>query len=49
MWELRSIEKEIDEDGGVIIFTKEAKILFKEFDSQELVDKIKFLLKQASF
>ena len=49
MWELRSMEEEINNDGGVIIFTRDAKILFKEFENQDTVDKVKYLLSKVNF
>lgn len=44
MWQLRSLEKEIDADGGMIIINDTGRIAIKGFKSQELVDKIKEIL-----
>lgn len=40
MWALRFLEKEIDNEGGLIIITKSGKIETKDFSS-ELSEKIK--------
>jgi hypothetical protein len=45
MWALRSIEKEIDEEGGMILLTTEGEIELKEF-SPELSEKISQCIKE---
>jgi flagellar biosynthesis/type III secretory pathway protein FliH len=44
MWELRSIESEINSEGGCIIITENGKIETKDFTA-ELSERIKTLLK----
>jgi len=43
MWALRGIEKEINEEGGMIIITPEFRIETKDF-SEELTERISGLL-----
>lgn len=45
MWSLRSIEKEIDMEGGMIIITKDSKIELKDF-SPEISETIVRLLNE---
>ena len=43
MWQLRSLENEINQEGGLIIITEKGKIHTKDFTS-ELTEKIHQLL-----
>jgi hypothetical protein len=44
MWELRHLENEISEDGGMIIIHEKKPNFRLSFHSQELVDKIRDIL-----
>jgi len=44
MWELRTLESEINSEGGAIIITEKSQIETKDFTT-ELSEKIKTLLK----
>jgi len=48
MWTLRSLEKEIDNEGGQIIITYDKGVKTKGF-TQELTDKIADTIKAAGF
>ncbi|MBK9380631.1 MAG: hypothetical protein IPN39_04825 [Chitinophagaceae bacterium] len=46
MWRLRSLESEINKEGGIFILTKEGGLQIKDF-STELLNEIKKVLHQS--
>lgn len=44
MWQLRTLEEQIDDDGGMIIINDKGGVHLKHFRSQTLADKIQEIL-----